>query len=164
MNRFAQDGMAVGRLRDNRSRSQRGATMVEVTLIIQLLLIVTFGIVECGRLMLAYTTLAKAARAGTRYAMVHGSYRTGSGIDGPSGPGNTGNVMTMVQSLTTAAGLPVANVTVTDSSAEPMYPDGTNNIGARVRVKVSYPFSVIVPLVPLPTMTLVSISEGTICY
>jgi Flp pilus assembly protein TadG len=138
--------------------------MVEVTVIIQLLLIVTFGIVEAGRLMLAYTTLANAARAGTRYAIVHGSYRKGSGVDGPSGPGNTGNVADVVHNLTTAAGLAVGDVTVTDTDAEPMYPDGTNNVGARVRVRVSYPFSVIVPLVPLPAVTLGSTSEGTICY
>jgi hypothetical protein len=45
-----------------------------------------------------------------------------------------------------------------------MYPDGTNDVGARVRVKVSYDFSVIIPLIPLPDVTLGSISEGTICY
>jgi Flp pilus assembly protein TadG len=164
MSRHAPDETAAERSHSGGRSGEQGATLVEITLIIQLLLIVTFGIVECGRLMLAYTTLAKAARVGTRYAMVHGSYRRGTGVDGPSGPGNTGNVVSVVQGLTTAAGLPAADVTVTDTGTEPMYPDGTNSVGARVRVKVSYPFSVIVPLVPLPTMTLVSISEGTICY
>jgi Flp pilus assembly protein TadG len=138
--------------------------MVEFVLTIQLLLIVLFGMIEAGRLMLAYTTLAKAARAGSRYATVHGSYRRGSGVDGPSGPGNTANVADVVRSLTTAAGLAASNVTVTDTDAEPMYPNGANSIGARVRVKVSYPFNVIVRLVPLPAITLVSTSEGTICY
>jgi Flp pilus assembly protein TadG len=147
-----------------RRTSQRGATLVEAVLIVQLMLIVTFGIVEAGRLMLAYTTLANAARAGTRYAVVHGSYRKGSGPDGPSGPGNTGNIADVVHGITTAAGLPAANVTVVDTDDDPMYPDGANTVGARVRVKVTYPFSVIVPLVPLPAVTLGSTSEGTICY
>jgi Flp pilus assembly protein TadG len=144
--------------------SERGATMVEVVLAIQLLLTVLFGIIECGRVMLTYTTLAHAARAGARYAIVHGSYRKGSGMDGPSGPGNTGNVADTVRSATTAAGLAAIDVTVTDTDDEPMYVDGTNNIGARVRVTVSYPFRVIIPLIPLPAMTLGSTSEGTICY
>jgi Flp pilus assembly protein TadG len=145
--------------------TERGATMVEVVLIVQLLLTVTFGIVECGRLFLAYTTLTNAARAGARYAIVHGHYRTGSGVDGPSGPGSNANVADVVHSVTTAAGLPASSVIVTDSVDEPMYPDGTNNVGARVRVKVSYNFSAIVlPLIPLPSVPLGSTSEGTICY
>lgn len=145
-------------------RKQRGSTLVEVPFAILWVLLVIFGLTEAARLMLAYTTLAEAARAGTRYAIVHGSYRTGSGVDGPSGPGNTANVEAVVKKVTTAAGLPAANVTVYDSDAEPMYLDGTNNIGARVRVKVSYPFSSVLPLLMPVSVTIGGTSAGVICY
>lgn len=157
-------GFAADRSHGRRRPGERGASMVEFILVIQLLLVVIFGIVECGRLMLTYSTLAKAARAGTRYAMVHGSYRKGGGAYGPSGPGNISNVVTEVKRLTTAAGLAETEVTVVDSDAEPMYPDGSNGVGKLVRVKVTYPFRVIVPLIPIPPVTLGSTSEGAICY
>jgi Flp pilus assembly protein TadG len=145
-------------------RSERGSTLVEVPLALLWVFTVIFGLTESGRLMLAYTTLCDAARAGTRYAIVHGHYRTGSGVNGPSGPGNTDNVKTVVKQVTTAAGLSAGNVTVYDSDAEPMYLDGTNNTGARVRVKVSYPFTSVLPLIVPFSVTLGSTSEGTICY
>jgi Flp pilus assembly protein TadG len=137
--------------------------MVELGLVLPVVLLMIFGVIECGRLMLTYTTLAHAARAGTRYAIVHGSYRTGSGLDGPSGPGNTGNVTTVVKNIATAAGLSLANLQVIDTVANPMYPDGTNDIAALVKVRVTYSFSSIVSIVPL-SVTLGSTSEGRICY
>ena len=144
---------------------ERGSSMVEVTLTVSLMLTVIFGIVECGRLMMAYTTLSDAARLGTRYAMVHGGYRTGSGMDGPSGPGNTTNIETTVLGLTNAAGLTPATVQVT------YYPPASNptaaasnGVGNSVQVTVQYTFNAIVPLIPLVNVTLSSTSEGTICY
>lgn len=147
-----------------RLRNERGSTLVEVPLAFLWVFTVMFGLGESARLMLAYTTLADAARAGTRYAIVHGSYRTGSGADGPSGPGNTGNVADVVKQITTAAGLSASKVTVSDTATEPMYPDDTNNLGARVRVKVSYPFASVLPLLAPFSVTIGSTSEGIICY
>jgi Flp pilus assembly protein TadG len=147
-----------------RLRNEQGSTLVEVSVALLWVFMVIFALTESGRLMLAYTTLCNAARAGTRYAAVHGSYRTGSGANGPSGPGNTDYIKTVVKQVTTAAGLVESNVTVSDTGAEPMYPDGTNKTGARVRVKVSYPFTSVLPLIVPFSVTIGSTSEGTICY
>jgi len=136
---------------------------VEVPLAFLWVFTVMFGLTESARLILAYTTLSDAARAGTRYAIVHGSYRTGSGIDGPSGPGNTANVVSVVKQVTSAAGLSSSKVTVYDTDAA-MYPDGTNKIGARVKVKVSYPFTSVLSLIVPFGVTIGSTSEGMICY
>jgi hypothetical protein len=144
--------------------NEQGSTLVELPFALLWVFLVIFGLTASAKLMLTYTTLAEAARAGTRYAVVHGSYRMGSGIDGPSGPGNTANVATVVKQVTSAAGLSASSVTVYDTVAAPMYPDGTNNIGARVRVSVSFPFSSNLPLIPPFTVTIGSTSEGTICY
>lgn len=142
--------------------SERGSSLVEAALVLPLLLTVMFGIAESGRVMLSYSALADAARAGTRYAIVHGTNRTGSGVDGPSGPGNTSNVDSAAKTITRAAALPDANVTVTVA-----YPSG-NSIGAPVTVTVSYPFNFVLPVaVPfhlLPTITLGSTSQGMICF
>jgi Flp pilus assembly protein TadG len=138
--------------------NKRGGTLVEMAFALPLLLTVVFGIFECGRLVMAYTTVADAARAGTRYAIVHGSDRTGSGADGPSGPGNTGNVTSAAGNVMEAAGITAGAFTVTVA-----YPNGSNEIGAPVSVAVSYPFDSGIPLAPL-TVTLGSTSEGTICY
>jgi Flp pilus assembly protein TadG len=138
-------------------QNERGATMLEFALILPVLLTVMFGIMESGRLMSTYVALAGAARAGTRYAIVHGSDRTGTGADGPSGAGNTSNVVTVVKNITSAGGLSGS------VSVDVEYPYG-NAIGDPVTVTVSYPFNaVVLPLIPL-TVTLGSTSQGTICY
>ena len=66
--------------------------------------------------------------------------------------------------VTAAAGLPDTKITVYDTGTEPMYLDGTNNIGARVRVKVSYPFTSVLPLLAPVSVTIGGISAGVICY
>jgi hypothetical protein len=73
-------------------------------------------------------------------------------------------VEAVVKNVTSAAGLRATNTTVYDTGAEPMYLDGTNNIGARVRVKVSYPFTSVLPLLAPFSVTIGGTSEGIICY
>lgn len=147
-----------------RLRSERGATLVELPLAMLWVLTVIFGLTESGRLMLAYTTLCDAARAGTRYAIVHGSYRTGDctpdDLNGRAGPSDDpACVVRVVKNVATAAGLSSASIGV-----QVRYPDGTNNIGTRVTVKVSYPFTSVLPLIVPFSVTIGSTSEGMICY
>ena len=78
-----------------------------------MLLIVIFGVVEMARLVLVYTTVANSARAGARYAIVHGGDLT----SGASGNGNDANVKTVVKNFASAGTLQLAdsNITVTYS-------------------------------------------------
>jgi len=143
-----------------RARTQRGGTLVELTLVLTLVLTMLLGVLEVGRLLFTYTTLAQAARSGVRYAITHGALRAGSGVNGPSGPGNDPTqVKAAVTNITSAAGLTTGLI----STPIVTYPDGTNTAGSRVSVTVTYPFSTVVPLLPL-NVTLTSTSEGTICY
>lgn len=152
--------------RCTRLRNGRGSTLLELPLALIWVFTVIFGLTESARLVLAYTTLADAARAGTRYAIAHGSHRSGSGVDGPSGPGGCLQVITQIQNVVSGAGL--SSVTVNDPKVQvacsQMYPDGTNNIGAKVYVKVSYPFASVLPLIAPFSVTIGSASEGIICY
>ncbi len=52
---------------------RRGATLIEFALFFLLYLTVAVGLMELGRGVWSYTTIAHAARAGARYAIIHGS-------------------------------------------------------------------------------------------
>jgi len=119
-------------------------------------IIVLFGVVEMGRMILVYTTLANAAHAGTRYAIVHGADQTVS----PSGPGSVTQVQTVVKNYASAGLLNVNNLTVTVS-----YPNGKNIAGSPVSVTASYTYD---PLVgyfnSMLSTTMGSTSQGVITY
>jgi len=59
-----------------RLRSERGSTLVEFGQVAFLLITTMLAMVEFGRMLVVYTTVANSARAGARYAIVHGNART----------------------------------------------------------------------------------------
>ncbi len=116
------------------ARFRRGSTLVEFSLSAFLLVMMMLSVFEFTRMLLVYTTVANAARAGARYAIVHGGTRTGSGIDGPSGTGNVTQVQTVVRNFASTGALNVNNVTVNVT-----YP--TDNLpGSVVVVQAVYPY------------------------
>ncbi|MBS1820559.1 MAG: pilus assembly protein [Acidobacteria bacterium] len=126
-------------------------------------IMVLFGVVELGRMVVVYTTIANASRAGARYAIVHGYYRTGSGATGPSGPGSTTQVETVVKNFASAGLLDTTRLSITVN-----YPgSGTplNGPGQPVTVKVTYTYDALVPFFStLFGKTLGSTSEGVIMF
>jgi Flp pilus assembly protein TadG len=146
-------------IRLSRLGNERGQAMVEFSLVLLLLVIVLFGIIEVGRLALTYTALADAARAGARYAIVHGGASSS-----PSGNGNAAAVKTQVTNITNYAGLSGVIVTV---SYLPMTGDPNGNLtGDPVTVTASYAYAPIILLSPFAPLnvTLSSTSQGMICY
>jgi Flp pilus assembly protein TadG len=121
----------IGRLPVRRLRNSEGATLVEFGLTILVLLLLIAGIIEMGRLVLAYTTVANSARAGARYAIVHGGDLT----SGASSSADSSAVKTVVKNFAGAGTIQLAdsNITVTYS------PD--NLAGSTVTVKVVYTYS-----------------------
>jgi Flp pilus assembly protein TadG len=108
----------------DRWREDRGSTLIEFTLITFMLVIVLLGVVEMGRMVLVYTTIANAAREGARYAIVHGADQKVS----PSGPGSPctcPDVQTVVKNFASAGLLNTDSLTITVS-----YPDGSNTAGS----------------------------------
>jgi Flp pilus assembly protein TadG len=145
----------------SRSQGKRsGEALVEFALVCFLLVFTLLAAFEIGRMLLVYNSLANAARVGVRYASVHGSTNTGSAMDGPSGPGNTANVETVVRNYARTSLLDVTRLNITVS-----YPSGgasANAPGSRVRVRVLYiydPFMVIPLGVQLGSRT-----EGIIVF
>jgi len=161
---------------DGRSAARRrGQVIVEFALSLLLVLVVVFGIVEIGRLMLTYSALANAARTGVRYAVVHGGQRRcgtgGCDADGPSGPSaNPPNVIAVVQGILTAANLPIATGSSCPAGAGSLdiqvsYPDGQNTVGDRIQVTACYGYVPILPVIPfISPIHLSSTTQGTVSY
>jgi Flp pilus assembly protein TadG len=137
--------------------NEQGGTLIEFSVALLLVFTVLFGVFETGRLLFTFATLAEAARAGVRYAIVHGADRTGSGVNGPSSPSDYSQVTLVVQNLASAAGLSLAAPTVT-YGANPPVP------GTSVTVTVSYTFTPVSALLSSLGVTLGSTTQGTICY
>jgi len=144
-----------------RCKTEEGSTLVEFALVGFSFILLLLSVVEMGRMLLVYTSIANAARAGTRYAIVHGGERTGTGIDGPSGPSCPCTQINKVVTSFASAGLvttPNLNITVE-------YPDGTNTAGSRVTVKVTYSYDPLIGFFgPMLGTTMGTISEGEVTF
>lgn len=137
----------------------KGQSLVEFSLIAFLSVIMLLSVVEISRMALVYTTVANAARAGARYAIVHGNMRTGSGIDGPSGPGqNPLQVVTVVKNFASAGLLDTNSLSITVN-----YPGASNAPGQLVAVTVIYPYDPLTTYFPL-RVRLGSTSQGVITF
>ena len=136
---------------------ERGSSILEFSLVIVQLSLVLFAIFEIARMVLVSTTVAHSARTAVRYAIVHGASRTGTGVDGPSGPGNTTEVTANIVKYAKTGLLNTARLSTTVA-----YPDGNNTPGSRVIVTVVYPYD---PFTFLPLrFRLGSTTEGIICF
>lgn len=122
--------------------------MLEFTLVSIVLIVLIFGIVEFGRAIWIYGTVAHAAREGTRYAMVRGS-------DSAS-PATAAEVEAHVRRIATGMGPSLA---VTASWEDPSKDPGTI-----VEVEVRRPFQPLIPFVPMGNLMLKSTSRMVISY
>ena len=104
------------------ANQRRGAAMIEFAFISLLFLAVFIGIVEFGRGVWTYTTVAHAARQGARFAMVRGTV----------GAATTDQIRAIVAQ--NAVGLNSGDLTVTPQ----WLPDRRR--GSVVQVRVQYPF------------------------
>lgn len=129
---------------------RRGQALVEFALIAPVFFLILFAIVEAGRFMLYYETLNNATREGARYAIVNGANSLGCPT-GPPAPGSSACDATgedVKQRVRDAAfGTLGAGVTVVPT----WYAD--NGRGSTVTVVASYSYSTLIPLVPLPPIT-----------
>jgi Flp pilus assembly protein TadG len=143
-----------------RLRGEEGSSLVEFSLVSFLFVMLLLSVVEMGRMVLVYNTMANCSRAGARYAIVHGGDRSGSGVDGPSGPGNTTQVETVVKNYAKAGLVNPTNLAVTVA-----YPNGSSKAGSPVTVTVQYPYNPIVGYFSVSlSKTLASTSEGIITF
>jgi Flp pilus assembly protein TadG len=114
-----------------------GQTIIEFAVVVLLTVIMLLFIVEMGRMVLVYTTIANAARAGIRYAVVHGNSRAvGTTVNSACGPSsNPAQVLTVISNFA-GAGLITPSLLVVAVT----YPNASNAPGQPVNITVVYPY------------------------
>ena len=153
-------GTTVGRSKIGRRARSAGQSLVEFSLVTFMLSVLVLAVVEMGRMVLVYTTVANAARAGARYAIVHGSSRAaGTGSSNASGPSNNpAQVLTVVADFASAGLLTTSRLVITVA-----YPGASNAPGQLVNVTVSYPYDPLTTWLPL-RVNLGSTTQGVIAF
>lgn len=151
---------------DRRPAGELGQALVEFALVAPFFFLLLFGIIEAGRFVVYYETLSNATREGARYAIVHGSNSfCPSGPMPPSTPAPSGcydrdgnNVTQRVRE--SAFGLLGSGVTVKTFWDPQPQVDGTyvngplgNGRESAVKVTARYTYAALIPLVPLPSIT-----------
>lgn len=119
-------------------------------------LLVMFAMIEGGRFVFYYEMLNSATREGARYAIVNGANSLGC----PTGPPAPGSVSCdpmgndVVDHVREAAlGMSGAAITV-----EPRW-FANNGRGSTVKVAASFTYSTLIPIVPLPPITVTAESS-----
>ena len=142
------------------SSGRSGQGLVEFSVVAFLTVIMLLFVVEMGRMVLIATTVANAARAGVRYAIVHGSTRAaGATLNNASGPAsNPAQVLTVISNFASAGPLTTSLLVVNVT-----YPGGSNAPGQSVNITVVYPYD---PLTTYfsKTLRLGSAAQGVIVY
>jgi Flp pilus assembly protein TadG len=123
--------------------SERGSAIVEAVLVLMLMLLVIFGAIQFSMVIFGYNSVAFAARAGTRYAIVNGS----SSIT----PCTAAQVQAVVEQ--NLAGIRSSTVTVATTW------NPNNAPGSTVKVVVSADFAPVVKLVMPSAITVTSTSQ-----
>lgn len=130
----------------------RGQSLVEFALLLPLMLLIITGLFDVARAVWEENTLAYAAREGTRYAIVHGSYGTPPADTTDMSPCNDVVICVNIPNVVRQAAIGVPNVTVTVTYPKPK--PGTNppvpcaDRNCPVAVEASAPF------IPLPSQYL----------
>jgi len=137
-------------IESSRRSSIRGQALVEFALVAPIFFLLIFAIIDFGRYVYYVQVINNAAREGARYAIVHGSQ--GIPSSGPPAPGTSSFdpsgalVISAVKNY--AVGVigsdAILNVTPTW--------DPNNGRNSIVKVAVSYQFTSMLPLVPLPSV------------
>ncbi|HET9519901.1 MAG TPA: TadE/TadG family type IV pilus assembly protein [Candidatus Limnocylindrales bacterium] len=130
-----------------RSRS-RAQALAEFALVAPIFFLILFGIIDFGRYVYYTQILNNAAREGARYAIVHGELgvpKTGP----PNDPAGTAVINVVRNYAIGVIGLEDAAVLDIDPSWEP----ANNKRGTKVTVEVTYDFHSVIPLVPIPPIT-----------
>ncbi len=115
-------------------RGEQGQSLVEFSLSAIVFFVMVLGLIDVGRAVWNYNTLAQATREGTRYAIVHGSLSAD-----PAMTADQQDVIDQVEQFSGGLDLNQLNVTAT-------WPDGSNEPGDRVTVESSYTYNPIFDL------------------
>jgi Flp pilus assembly protein TadG len=130
------------------SLRRRGQAIAEFAIVAPIFFLILFAIIDFGRYVYYVQVLNNAAREGTRYAIVHGA--DGIPKTGPPHDPTGSLVIDVVRSYATGViGLEDASVLDIDPTWDPE----NNNRGTKVTVEVTYAFRSVIPIVPIPPIS-----------
>jgi Flp pilus assembly protein TadG len=126
--------LGVGRAKE--AADDCGSVLVETSIAYMLGITMLLGIIELSSMCYTFGVVSEAARAGVRYASVHGSDSSScsgpsSGCSDQTGANVASQVTAFVETYTTCASSMNVNVS---------YPDGASTSPSRVQVAVSYTY------------------------
>jgi len=127
----------------------RAQALVEFALVAPLCFLLIFAVIDFGRYVYYVQILNNAAREGARYAIVHGSNSLNP--TGPTSSDPSGNAVKSVVRSYAVGVIGDSTVLVVNPSWNPT---SLNTRGTRVTVQVTYPFHSVIPVVPLPPVTI----------
>ena len=142
------------------STPERGQALVEFALVGIALALLVLGLLDVGRAVWNYNTLAHATREGTRNAMVHGAdssdpWGPGSAYFTP--PNTDTKVRETVESF--SSGMDTSQLTV-----EAEWLDGTNEAGTRIKVTSHYSYDPIFDVFGIASFTMSNSSTMEITH
>ena len=153
--------------RHRKSRARRGATVLEMAIILMIFLVLTLGMLDLGVGIFRYHVIANSARHAARRAIVHGELASALG---PWGPGT-------IDVAASANGVPIVGATgegvqpllvgcdLSQTRVRAEWIDGGNAVGQHVRVTISSPYRpVMLFIFPGTTKTLSASSTMEIAH
>ena len=133
-----------------RRQRSRGQALAEFALVAPIFFLMLFAIIDFGRYAYYVQVLNNAAREGARYAIVHGA--EGIPSTGPPDDPSGAAVKTTVRNYLVGV-LDAGALTIDPTWTSPGGVPGPNLRGNLVTVKVEYQFRSLIPLVPIPPLT-----------
>src|SRR5687768_1371386 len=144
-----------------RLREEKGSALVEFAFVSLLLLLQLVGIMEVGRAVWMYGTLAHATREGARFAIVRGS--ESKAYRGASWEAVANGVRDHVQDRATGLGATVTVTTTWDPGSDPACtPD--NKPGCVVRVASTVQYAPVSGMIPIGNITMSATSQMVISF
>ena len=150
-----------------RKKTEVSQSAVEFALVIPILLLIVFGIFEAGHMVFVYASVLNAAREAARYGSVTGYINGSPQYEDCAGIANAATGLKFLADFTadnveifydhgpgTAAIGPCSKMTSMQWSSI--------DTGSRVVVTVTSPYTLIVPIVPIPDFSMISTSRRTI--
>ena len=143
--------------KSNRKECTRAQTMVEFALVLPILLVIVYGLLEVGRLILTYSIVVSASREAVRYGSATGLNVAGGTVRYCDSAG----IKAAAQNVDFINVIEDANITITYDNPPTCPPVSVTTVN-RIIVTVTTQFAPLVALVPLQPMTIHSTSARTI--
>lgn len=149
------------------SGAKPGQGIVEFALSVPILLVLMLGTIEAGRLIYIYTSIAAAGREAARYAAGISDTTSGTALYDDCAGIRAAAIRIGSLAGLTPSGIHIYHDTGPADPSPVLYCTGTSDtaslgLGNRVIIRVDAPYSPVVPLVPIPPLTLHSQSAHTV--